>query len=167
MKKSTNDRLSHEEILSIFNYDSINGSLIWKISMPPKGKKGAIAGTICKNGYITIGIKGTRYYAHRLVWVHQTGSWPSEDIDHIDGNKSNNKLENLRAGTDSQNMQNLKKAHADNISGFLGVERKRHRWMARIMVSGKRLTLGTFDTPEEAHAAYLSAKRVLHSYNTL
>jgi hypothetical protein len=167
MKKNINNLLSYDEIIELFDYDPINGNLIRKITTNHRAKKGDIAGTLHSCGRIVIGTKGKKFYAHRLIWLHQTGSWPENDIDHIDGNPINNKIENLRNATDSQNQQNIKKPKSSNLHGFLGVESRKVGWVARIMSNGKRLNLGTFKTPEEAHAAYISAKRVLHSFNTL
>lgn len=103
--------------------------------------------------------------AHRLVWLHLYGEWPEHGIDHINGRRSDNTAANLRSVPQSENVQNQRKARRDNKStGLLGVSRPsgRSKYRAQIMAQGRNRYLGYFDTPEEAHAAYLAAKRQLH-----
>lgn len=129
---------------------------------------GAVAGNVSPStGYWYISIRGRRYAAHRMAFLYMTGAVPPDDVDHINGSKTDNRWRNLRPATRSQNMQNLFRAHADNTTGFLGVERKRGRFAARIAIGGRRMSLGIFDTPEEAHAAYVAAKREVHERSTL
>jgi hypothetical protein len=98
-------------------------------------------------------------------------SWivSKKQLDHINGIKRDNRIENLREATDSENQQNQKKPPAHNTSGFLGVTKyKRNgKWVAGIKLNGKRINLGYFDTPEAAHAAYLQKKKELHPFQTL
>lgn len=112
-------------------------------------------------GYLRGGFLGQTAKAHRIIWAMQTGSWPEGVIDHINGNPSDNRWANLRAASHLQNMQNAKRRR-DNKSGFRGVNQNRSRWEARITANGKTQHLGTFDTPEEAHAAYAKASAELH-----
>src|SRR3972149_955610 len=95
------------------------------------------------------------------------GEFPKGDIDHINGDRADNRIGNLRATSRSENMQNLKEAHKDNCTGHLGVFKKRHRFGAQIMVDGVKHKLGIYDTPQEAHEAYLEAKRKLHPAGVL
>lgn len=119
-------------------------------------------------GYLQCRINCQSYLVHRLAWLYMTGTWPEALIDHIDGNRANNKWNNLRTATQSNNLENQKQAQADNLStGLLGADRRGGRFRAQIQVKGKKQHLGTFDTPEEAHQAYIEAKRELHSFNTL
>jgi len=87
---------------------------------------------------------------------------PDGDIDHIDGDRSNNKLSNLRIVTRAENMQNQRKAKGNSRIGLLGVSANKGRWMARIKRNGVMRHIGTFDTPQQAHAAYIAEKRVFH-----
>ncbi len=125
-------------------------------------KAGDIAGWKDTNGYIKISIDNHKYYAHRCAVLYMTGAWPPEDVDHIDGNPTNNAYNNLRCVGAQTNTQNLKRARSDNKSGFLGVcfSKAAKKYMAECKGDdGKRRYLGLFDTAEEAHAAYLQAKR--------
>jgi len=94
------------------------------------------------------------------------GEWPSE-IDHINGDKSDNSYRNLREVSRGENMQNKRKAHRNNKTGFLGVAREAGKYRARIRVCGKNRSLGMYDTPQQAHQAYLAAKRELHEGCTI
>lgn len=106
--------------------------------------------------------------AHRLAWLYVYGEWPNGDIDHIDGDRLNNRIANLRDVSRRVNLENQRRPKACNKSGFLGVKTFRdQRFQARIQVRGVQLHLGTFDTPHEAHAAYVAAKRNLHQGCTL
>ncbi len=88
-------------------------------------------------------------------------------IDHINGDKVDNRLENLRLVSHGENLQNIRKPMRNNTSGFLGVCRSGGKFMATISVNGKSLNLGSFDKPEAAHAAYVAAKRRLHACCTI
>jgi hypothetical protein len=118
-------------------------------------------------------VLGKRYYAHRLAWLYEYGEFPEKIIDHIDGNRTNNSIHNLRDVSQALNSQNQKEARIDNGTGYLGVTfDKRPRtakYRARIGITGcaKRICLGYFETPELAHLAYLDAKRKLHPGNML
>jgi len=101
-----------------------------------------------------------------------TGSWPKEQVDHINGKRSDNRFANLREANNAENHQNLKKAlkrKTGRTSRFLGVsyDKSRGRWMAVIGTGGKARNLGRFDTEEEAHAAYLAEKRRIHPFGTI
>jgi hypothetical protein len=103
------------------------------------------------------------------VWFLLHGQWPEHDIDHIDGNRANNRPGNLRALSRAQNMQNLKVAHVDSTTRLLGVhfDARRSKWGASITKSGRSRFLGYHASPEAAHAAYVSEKRRIHEANTL
>jgi hypothetical protein len=118
-----------------------------------------------KDGYRAVG----QHLEHRLAWFGVTGQWPAYQIDHINGDKTDNRWANLRAATPSQNKENIHRPQANNKSGFLGVtwHKRDRRWRATLRVQGRAKHLGYFDTPEAAHCAYLGAKRVLHQFNTL
>jgi len=96
-----------------------------------------------------------------------TGTWPQNEIDHIDGNKSNNRFRNLRDVTRSANNQNRRRPDRGNKSGFLGVKCHRKSFVARIRIDGKQIHLGVFSTAIDAHRAYIKAKRNLHPFGQL
>ncbi|HDS1550738.1 TPA: HNH endonuclease [Stenotrophomonas maltophilia] len=101
---------------------------------------------------------------HRIVWLLTHGTWPKDQIDHINGVRTDNRPENLRQASALDNQQNLK-TRVDNTSGYPGVRRSLSRWSALIAHGGKRHYLGNYDTPEQAYAAYLEAKSRLHTFN--
>jgi len=122
-----------------------------------------------KTRYRAITVNGQTYPAHWVAWAISKGSWPTSDIDHINGDRTDNRIENLREVSHSKNIQNQREAQASNkSSGLLGVAlRKNGKWDARIWVDGRNLYLGCFDVKEEAHQAYLTAKRKKHPGCTL
>jgi hypothetical protein len=101
---------------------------------------------------------------HRLAWLYVTGAWPKKHLDHINGDRADNRFCNLREADDAANNQNRKRANKCSLTGVLGVTycKQTKRYRAVIMHNRKSIHLGRFDTPEEAHAAYVGAKRVLH-----
>lgn len=130
-----------------------------------KGRKkaGAIAGSLRLDGYVYIMIGGHRTFAHRFAWLYMNGEWPVADIDHIDGNKSNNAFNNLRDVSRSVNAQNQKHAKISSKLGLLGVSKlPSGNFYAKIVLNGNRNYLGVFSNPNDAHQAYLKAKRKLH-----
>jgi hypothetical protein len=146
----------------LLHYDPTTGVFTWRV----KRKKvfaGDVAGSIEANGYIRIGINGTRYLAHRIAWFYVHGEWPAGDVDHKDTIKTNNRIENLRPATRLQNQANKRKGK-NNTSGFKGVsiEPATGKWRARIREGGRMINLGTFSTLEEAGNAYRDAAIALH-----
>jgi hypothetical protein len=133
-----------------------------------------MAGRRDRNGYITIRVDQVGYRAHRLAVLYMTGQWPEHDVDHHNGQRDDNRWENLRAVTTAQNRQNLRAARSDSTTGLLGVcldrtaLRNGHKpYLATIGMDGRQIKLGRHATAEEAHAAYVKAKRALHSHGTL
>lgn len=128
---------------------------------------GSIAGNVRADGYIRILIDRRSYLAHRLAWMYVHGGFPSGELDHADGVRSNNAITNLRQATRSENVHNRKGANKNNKSGFFGVswDKQKGRWVAQIKLGRKSFRLGFFDSPEVAHAAYLSAKSRLHPFS--
>jgi hypothetical protein len=96
-----------------------------------------------------------------------TGEWPAGEVDHIDGDRTNNKWSNLRDVPRLENAQNKRRANANNRTGLLGVSPDKKRFRAVITANGKRKTVGAFSSAEEAHDAYLAEKRRLHQGSTL
>ena len=160
--------LTASRVRELFSYDATSGALIRRVRMGAYAA-GTSAGTPGERGYIRAIVDGKRCRVHRLVWLHVNGADPAGLIDHIDGNTTNNRIENLRVVDHQTNMQNQRSARSDNASGLLGVtwHSQPRKWRARITVDGKQSHLGHFETPELAHAAYLCAKRAVHAGCTI
>lgn len=142
-------------------YNPETGVISWK-DKSRKVAPGQVAGGVDVHGYIQIAICGRVLKGHRIAWLLVTGDWPKEDIDHINGVRSDNRWGNLRAVTNAINCQNKRAPLPSNKSGFLGVSWNRGAWRATIQIDGKQKSLGRFSDPRIAHEAYLSAKRELH-----
>jgi hypothetical protein len=134
-----------------------------------KGRKkaGMPAGSLRRDGYIYIMFDGFRGMAHQFAFLHVTGEWPTQEIDHMDGNKANNAFANLRQVSRRMNTENKRTARRTNTTGLLGVSRKGNRFIASIMHKGQRFYLGVFETAVEAHQIYLIEKRKLHQGCTI
>lgn len=145
-------------------YDKEAGTFIWAISGRGLPGAGKIAGSQAAGGYWRIHILGVTYLAHRLAWFYVYGTWPTCEIDHINGNRTDNRIENLRDVSVAENRQNQRRAQRTSQHGFLGAhfDKRKRVWRARIHHQGKYLSLGHHETPQEAHAAYIAAKRRLH-----
>lgn len=151
-----------EDLRNYLDYDADSGVFYWKIKVSRKTKVGGIAGSV-NSGYLRIVINKTRYMAHRLAWFYVHGEWPSELLDHIDGDGLNNKLVNLRLATRQQNNYN-KTVYSNNKSGVKGVSwnSKRSVWAAAISVNGKDKHIGYFTDIEEAAKAIAVAREQYH-----
>ena len=151
--------ITAEQIRETLTYDPLSGSLRWLVTRGA-ARYGAVAGTLRPDGYRQIKIDGRTYKAHRLAWLHAHGVWPDDEIDHVNGDRADNRIANLRKATWIENQWNARR-RVDNTSGFKGVSwhKENTRWRADIRVNGKAMGLGYHDTPEEAHAAYVAAAR--------
>ena len=163
----TTEIVSAQRLRELLDYDPDTGLFARRVATGKGGrfKSGLEPGCVSPQGYRVIAIDRVLYKAHRLAWLHVHGVWPTNHIDHINGIKTDNRLVNLRDVSRSVNSQNRRDAMANNkTSGLLGAypARTPSRWYAVISAHRHRTYLGMFDTPEEAHAAYLNAKRRLH-----
>lgn len=160
--------LTAERLRELLQYDPETGVFSWRA--PRRGVRPGRTGNVRPDGYMRIGVDGINYLAHRLAWLYVTGSWPSTEVDHRDGNPSNNQFANLRDVSQQTNIENMRAATKGNrTSGLLGVSyhRRDSLWRARIRINGKDHTIGYFKTPEAAHAAYLEVKRQRHAGCTI
>lgn len=158
--------LTAEQVRELFDC-SADGVLTWRVKPAAGVAAGAVAGSVDATGYRRVLVRGRRYMAHRLVWAHVHGRWPESEVDHIDGARANNRPSNLRDVSSTVNHQNLRRACSTSQSGLLGAHREGRRYAARIRTPHGRVRLGQFASAEEAHAAYVAAKRRLHEGNTL
>ncbi len=162
--------ITQERLKELFDYQ--DGQLIRKISRG-RGKTstrwsaGTALGHSVKGGYCLASVDYTTYKLHRLIWLWHKGNFPKHHLDHIDGNPMNNKIENLREATDAQNMQNQRRARANNKLGIQGVYQVNGRFRSVLTTNGKSKHLGYFDTPEQAHQVYLEEKRKQHFFGTI
>lgn len=158
--------LTAERLREVAEYDPDTGLFRWT---KPRKKitVGSIAGTLSKRGYIDICIDVRVYKAHRLAWLYTYGEWPAALIDHINGDKTDNRLANLRPATKSENGANRTKHESRNTSGYRGVhwDKRSQRWVACIKQNGVGIHIGSFRTPAEASAAHdLRASKVFGEF---
>lgn len=154
------------------HYNPDTGVFTWLVAprYPSKVKIGDTAGNDHPSGYQQVTVAGHKVLLHRAAWLYVNGQIPDgKEIDHRDGDKSNNRIKNLRLATHQQNQENLTTCRSDSKSGLQGVSwrSQNSKWVVRIMVKGKRKHVGTFTTKAEAHTAYLEAKRELHEFCTI
>jgi hypothetical protein len=149
----TSGDLTAQRLREVISYDSITGVFI-RIHCRRTDFIGAEAGHIGKlQGYRFIRIDGYLYKASRLAWLYCYGEWPREMIDHIDGNRVNDRIGNLREATSQQNNSN--KRFSGSAAGYKGVYRTKHnRYVARLVFKRRCVRLGSFDDPSHAAAAY-------------
>jgi len=147
--------LTQQQLKSVIKYIPVCGLFLWTGNYPGK-RRGTVVCSPTTGKYTYISIYGKRYPAHRLAWLYTYGEWPPAQIDHVDGEPSNNRLDNLRLATGSENQQNRKIA-SNNTSGAKGVTRYGSRFRATITKAGKTRHLGTFGTLNEAADAYKAA----------
>ncbi len=162
MKKT--DAISAKRVRELFDYEPHSGHLLWRKPTNKRFRPGSIVGSPTKNGYLRTSVDDVDCYVHRLIWLHQTGAWPKADVDHVNGDRRDNRWENLRAATRAQNQENQAKAKAHNQTGLLGAHKHRKRFASEIKIEGVRVRLGLFDTAEAAHQAYLAAKAKGHAF---
>jgi len=158
--KSNDPKLTIDEVRARFNYDADTGIISYKIAPPNQSQRlvGVEAGYIrdTKYGkYRVVKIGSAAVYVHRLAWFWVFGVWPSGLIDHKNGDKLDNRWENLRPASQSQNKSNGER-YANNTSGYKGVTQMKNRWRAQITFKQRVYYLGLFDTPEQAHEAYVA-----------
>lgn len=162
--------ITQEKLKEALSYNPRTGIFTHRDSVTPHANSrwaGRIAGSKTAHGYVMLNIRGKPMFAHRAAWLYMTGKVPVADIDHRNGIRDDNSWDNLREATRKENLQNQRAASKNSISGYLGVSPKRGKFTARIMINRKVQRLGTFDTAEQAHTAYVKAKRKLHPSGTL
>lgn len=159
-------KLTVERLRELLHYDPDTGIFTWVERVSRRGPIGHIAGSKTMFGYCNITINFTHFMAHRLAWLYVHGEWPKHYIDHINGDRFDNRFCNLREATRSENGQN-RCLSKNSTSGFMGVTfcPVGGNWVSHICINKKLKHLGYFDTPELAHEAYKQAKAELHTFN--
>lgn len=158
-KQPVRTQITQAEVIELFDYQ--DGCLHWRANRSAM-KAGQLAGHVKTTGYTAVRINNKEYKAHRIIYLLHHGSLP-DYIDHIDGNRSNNKIENLRPATINQNNWNSKRP-SQNTSGLKGVcWNKRHKkWFARVQINGKQLFIGYFNNLSDAETAIRNARESHH-----
>jgi HNH endonuclease/AP2 domain len=157
-------QVSVEIVRARLDFDPTSGFFKWKL--PPINRpelKGQIAGRLAHTGYWNISINGQRFQAHRLAWLYVFGQMPVNEIDHVNGDRADNRIINLREATRQQNNWNISKP-SHNTSDVKGVtwHKSHNKWQARIGLNGDNIHLGYFQNINDAQAAYSEASSRLH-----
>ena len=150
--------LTQEYVKKLFNYNPETGDLIWKVSSSRNIKIEDIAGTIISDGYLQVQINKKRYLVHRIIWLWNYGVFPKNQIDHKNRDAADNRIENLRDATQSENSGNKGRSKS-NTSGIKGVYWKKDckKWRVQIQINGKKVHLGYYVKIEDAELAYKKA----------
>lgn len=161
-------RLNIEMARRYFKYDHETG-FIERTRERGGQQPGTVVGCERKDGYLSTKFEGKEFLLHRLAWALYFGEEANQEIDHIDGNRRNNRISNLRLSNRSMNNQNRHGPHRNNRLGILGVrfDNASGKFIARIRVNKKLIRLGKFDTAAMASDAYMKARRSMHEGNTL
>jgi hypothetical protein len=154
--------LTIEQVKDVLTYDPDTGNFYWRVDRS-NVRAGSVAGSKISIGYTLIRLYDRQVLAHRLAWFYVYGQWPSDQVDHINGDRSDNSLKNLRLASQSQNSCNGA-LRSTNSSGYRGVSwsKEKNKWVSRIVKERKQYVLGYFASKEEAYYAYLKAARELH-----
>ena len=150
------------ELLSLFDYNPDTGAITWRRRARKNSsvKVGAPAGYLRPDGYRRVGFrfngKRFRFYAHIVAWFMHYGEWPLKEMDHINGDRDDNRVCNLRQVTHRENLMNRVINRAGRLPGCC-LEKRSGKWRARIQFDDKRRHIGLFDTEREANAAYMAA----------
>lgn len=153
--------LTQERLRALLDYNAVTGEFTWR--SPGMGRSADLrAGSVAKIGYVYIAVDGRKQLAHRLAWLWMTGAFPNGPIDHRDGRRDNNAFSNLREADAFLNGANMRR-HKRNTTGYKGVVKVDgcNLWTARIKAFGEHRYIGSFDSPEAAHAAYCAAAHSL------
>lgn len=151
MGEKSAERISLDALKALLEYDPSTGHFKNKITRK-RAAAGAIAGSRATIGYIDIRINGKHYWGHRLAWFYNHGEWP-KFVDHINGDRADNRLQNLRSVTRKQNAWN-RGIDSRSETGVKGVSKVRNKFVASIWQGRKHITLGSFDNLEDAAQVY-------------
>lgn len=159
--------ITAERLRRLLHYDQNTGIFTWKEHYAKNVVIGSPAGFVDGRGYVRLCIDQREYQVHRLAFLYVNGEWPTQQLDHINQIKHDNRMCNLREVSPEENSQNQRRAHGRNKSGVLGVTTVGKRFRANIWVGGVRHNLGNYASAEQAGNAYIEAKRRLHEGCTI
>lgn len=161
--RDTKYGLDFDRVNEVLSYDTETGIFRWKVKISDRAPVGKIAGGYTHQRHWRIRIDGHYYLAHRLAWLLINGEWPPQEIDHINRIRDDNRWANLRLASHSQNHANCG-LRSDNTSGYKGVQfdKQKNKFLAQAYKDGKRIHVGFFDDPAEAHVAYCAKSKELH-----
>lgn len=164
MLKRNIDRLGLERLREVLDYDPATGRLSWRVRLGPMSKLDRPAGKISVDGYRKVTIDGLSFPASHLAWLHFYGVRPAAILDHKNGVRADDRIENLREASHSQNSQNIgsRRGSRSGLKGASRASRGQPGYRSTITVNGNRIYLGSFATAEDAHAAYAAAAADLH-----
>jgi hypothetical protein len=159
--------LTQERLKQVLRYEPETGLFYW-VEHKMNRKIGWFGGATNRDGYLQIMINKRCYGAHRLAWLYVHGVWPDKDIDHINGVRDDNRIENIRLASKSENQQN-RTSNKNNKSGISGVSwhKAAKKWRAYICVNYKIKHLGLFEEFDKAKECYLAAKAELHKFQPI
>jgi hypothetical protein len=158
--------LTQSQVQHVLKYDADTGVFTWIVPTNTRIKAGDVAGCMNDNGYLRIQVLGKQYKFHRLAWLYVYGQFPDCEIDHVNGNRADNRIENLRLATSKQNKENVK-LNSRSTTGYRGVhwDKSRQKWLAHVTSNRKHHNLGRFDDVNDAINAVKQARNQLFSHH--
>lgn len=153
--------ITADDLSKVMRYDASTGNFLWVVKPANRVSVGDVVGSRDVRGYVRVRFKGVRYWSHQLAFLAMTGSLPTGPVDHINGDKSDHSWGNLRASSQRENAYNTP-AHRDNKLGIKNVSFHGEKYRAVLYLEGKQVSLGRFDTPEEAAAVARAARKTHH-----
>lgn len=162
--------ITQARLKELVHYEPTAGVFTRKVALSNgSGGLGTVLGKVMNAGYLRASVNGVSYLLHRLAFLYMTGLWPEIDVDHVNGIRTDNRWKNLRSVDRRTNSENRREVMPGKKGGnLLGTHKcSKNRWQSSITTKGSLRYLGTFETEEAAHQAYLKAKRSLHKGCTL